>query len=70
MDLLNKFSVSCEQSREEFLQRLNQAAGLDDVKALRNSLFATAVEKGLVDSGDAGHEEESGWWEGCEAKVD
>ena len=52
MDSLHKFSVSCEQSREEFLQSLNRAAVLDDVKALRNSLFIEAMKKSLVDSGD------------------
>ena len=51
MDLLTKFNVSCEMTTDEFLRRLGRAACLEEVQSLRSSLFAVAMEKGLVDEG-------------------
>ena len=49
MDLLTKFNVSCEMTTDEFLGRLGRAACLEEVQSLCSSLFAVAMEKGLVD---------------------
>ena len=50
MDLM-KFNLSCEMTTDEFLRRLGRAACLEEVQSLCGSLFAVAMEKGLVDEG-------------------
>ena len=51
MDLLPRFCVTGELSKEEFARRLN-SAGSDEVSELRVALFEEAVCKNLVDDGN------------------
>ena len=51
MDLLPRFCVTGELSKEEFARRLN-SAGSDEVSELRVALFEEAVCKNLADDGD------------------
>ena len=51
MDLLPRFCVTGELSKEEFARWLN-SAGSDEVSELRVALFEEAVCKNLADDGD------------------
>ena len=51
MDILPRFGVSSELSKEDFEQRLSRVSQTD-VEWMRSLLFAAAVEGGLADVGD------------------
>ena len=50
--MLQKFQVSEEMSKDEFVRRLSTNASLDEVEFLRNCLFKKALNDGLVSDGD------------------